>query len=126
MFREELPAQCPPAHAAAPDDLEVFRVMRTDLPTVEAFDSQAKLGTVSLEGRDAEFACRASSCSVFSQIAGATKLTKLPKFRDCKFIAHLRLNANSGMVHNSSGYHWDWWIFSDCDILACVTGVSHA
>jgi len=126
MFREDLPAQCPPAHAASPNDLEVFRLMRTEQATIAAFDSQVKLGTIDVDGHAPEFRCRASSCSVFSDISGARKLKKLPKFRNYNFIAHLTLDESAGLVHNSSGYHWDWWIFADCDILACVTEVSDA
>ena len=126
MFREDLPDQCPPAGAIAPDDMEVFRVIRSDQPSVGDFDSQARLGTVSLEGREAEFVCRAFACSVFSQIAGARKLTKLPKFKSHKFIARLRLTPDAGSVHNSSGYHWDWWISSSWDTLSCVVEVVNA
>ncbi|WP_186115466.1 hypothetical protein [Burkholderia gladioli] len=126
MYRENLPQQCPPGYAVVPNNFDVYRAIQAQQPTLQDFDSQARLGTVNLEGRDDVFTCRAFSCSVFSNISGARKLTKLPKFRGYKFIAHLRLDPTSGVVHNSSGYHYDWWISAACNVLGCVIGVSNA
>lgn len=112
MYREPLPDQCPPSSAVAPNGLAVYRAVRSNPPLLDDFDSQVKLKTIDLTNRPAEFVCRASACSVFTDITGAKQLKKLPKLRDRIYVACLQLSADAGVIVKK-GHHVDWWIFSD-------------
>ncbi|WP_417826463.1 hypothetical protein [Thalassospira povalilytica] len=113
-FIEDLPDNCPPDDAQNPEEQYVLRLVSGTDITSEDFFSHAKLGK---ERPENCCSCKWSSCSVFALPKGNHRTIahmKLPKLRDRKFAAKLKVFPQSGLVKESKSKngHLDFWMFS--------------
>lgn len=116
-YREPLPEGCPPNAAeeiATP--WEVFRLVRTDPPTLDDFRSQRQ------EKPDRIFPgvteCQACGLSVFADRRDAeAKALKLPYLKNRK-ICRVTLPAGAGRIQQTfQPSHHTWWPLAAFDIL---------
>jgi hypothetical protein len=115
-YREPLPEGCPPEAA---DEIaasrEVFRLVRSNPPTVDDFKSQRA------EKPEAVFQvseCQACGLSVFTERRDSERALKLPKLRG-RLICHLELEAGAGRIQQTGRpSHHTWWPLATFDILA--------
>src|SRR6478672_10467423 len=117
MYLEQMPElgeQCPPVDAFEPDELNAYRLLKNNTPTIDDFYSQVKNGTIKTEGRDDGFVCRAHACSINTSLDATRGLTKLPKFKQHAGVAKLNLGASCGRLLKTTGSHYDWWIYAAC------------
>ena len=116
-FRDELPPGCPPADAEPiNEDLEVFRLVKSDPPTDDDFLSQRQ------ENPEQRFSCEecvARGLSVNLNRNRLDSLTKLQRFRG-RMVCRVRLLDGAGQIKDtfSDPGHRTWWPFADYDILA--------
>jgi hypothetical protein len=115
-YREPLPEGCPPDTAdeiAAPRD--VFRLVRSNPPTVDDFKSQRA------EKPRAVFQvseCQARGLSVFAERRDSERALKLPTLRG-RLICSLRLGPGAGRIQQTGRTsHHTWWPLAAFDILA--------
>ncbi|MBF0589294.1 MAG: hypothetical protein HQL53_09205 [Magnetococcales bacterium] len=121
QFRESdiLPNGCPPAEAEKPKEGEYFRLVDTNPPSQQDFDSIYKL--TGKERRNIDL-CRLSSCSLFLGAVGRRNMEnkrKLPKLRK-KLIIKIRLNEEAGLMITADSGHCDLWMYSDFDPVKAV------
>jgi len=116
-YRESLPEGCPPDVAdeiAAPR--EVFRLVRSNPPTVNDFKSQRA------EKPEAVFPgvteCQARGLSVYAEKKDCEKLLKLSHMRSRK-LCRVLLDAGAGNIQQTfQPTHHTWWPLAVFDILA--------
>lgn len=116
IWTETLPVSCPPEDACAPHGDSFYRVSHGNPADNSDFFSQRKM-----QGDDRVFKgngideCIARAVSVFSSWEDATRLLKLPKFRDgC--IALIVLDEKDGVTKKTfSTSHFSWWRSVDFD-----------
>jgi hypothetical protein len=113
MFLEDLPKSCPPATATEPNNLTVYRLVKTKEPSIDDFHSYAKIGLDTPATADE---CRWASCSVFDSIESITSMKKLPKFKKHSLVS-LTLTSSAGKVLKGRNGHYDWWIYKDFNPL---------
>ena len=117
MFREPLPAGCPPEAATDINEaLNVFRLVRTNPPTEGDFRSQRA------EKPGAVFAgvseCQARGLSVLTQRSDSVRACKLPSLRG-RMICRVLLGSGAGRIQQTRRpSHHTWWPFADYDILS--------
>ena len=119
-YREPLPDGCPPDTAeeiVQPRD--VFRLVRTDPPTEEDFESQrAEKPGGTFPGIDE---CQARGLSVHTERGDSEKALRLPKLRG-RLICRLRLRLGAGTIQQTGRpSHHTWWPLADYDVLAQCT-----
>lgn len=120
-FREELPADCPPAEAEEiASAREVFRVVRALPPNDRDFDSQRS------EKPDRDFPgvseCLARGISVFAKRSDCDRVLKLSHMRNRK-ICRVRLDAGAGKIQQTfQPSHHTWWPLASFDILGHCDG----
>ncbi len=115
-YREPLPEGCPPDDAEEiAVGREVFRLVRTNPPTPDDFQS------LRAEKPNAVFRvseCQARGLSVFADRRDSEKALKLPRLRG-RLICRLRLEAGAGRIQQTGRpSHHTWWPLADFDILA--------
>jgi hypothetical protein len=116
IYREPLPADCPPNEAEEiSTERIVFRLVRENPPGLKDFCSQRA------ERPEAVFRiseCLARGLSVYSERADCEKTRKLPRFRH-SFVCRVRLNMGAGRIQQTfQPSHHTWWPFADFDVLA--------
>lgn len=120
-YREPLPESCPPAEAEEiAKAREVYRLVRTNPPTLDDFRSQRA------EKPDAVFSnvdeCRARGLSVYANRADCEKTLKLSRFRRHQ-ICKVTLNEGAGRIQQTfQPSHHTWWPLAGFDILAHCSG----
>ncbi|MDE0092968.1 MAG: hypothetical protein OXO49_00460 [Gammaproteobacteria bacterium] len=117
-YREELPPNCPPPNAK---DIEgpvvMYRMIASNTPTENDFDSLAKLNPTFHVKRPSD-ECFGRGVSVFSNPKTAKQRTERTKkdYRLCK----IQLVRGAGSYIKSFGpHHYTWWPAKEFDILAC-------
>ena len=116
-YCELLPEGCPPDGAeeiAAQRD--VFRLVRSNPPTLEDFRSQRE------ERPNAVFhgvtECQARGLYVYADRLVSQKATKLPRLRG-RAVCRVTLEAGAGRILQTGGpSHHTWWPLATFDILA--------
>jgi hypothetical protein len=117
-YRDELPEGCPPDEAeeiATPRD--VFRLARTNPPTLDDFRSQRAERPDRVFPGVAE--CQACGLSTFADRRDLeAKALKLPSLRG-RLICRVRLEAGAGQIQQTGQpSHHTWWPLAAFDILA--------
>lgn len=105
-FIGNLPPQCPPGNATTSGYPKIYRLVSTNPPPANAFDSHATLGKVP---RGKYNTCRWASCSlVFDPVA---HIKRWPRLRDENaFACELSIPDMSGMSATlSDPNHIDFW-----------------
>lgn len=127
IFREELPPGCPPNDAHDTSDMEVLRLVRSEVIQPDAFDSHAKLGK---HPPKSVCGCRWASCSVFKSEQGKhlpSAMTKLPMIKKQGFthVAVIKLDGNAGKFKESASGngHLDLWMYASFSPLLAVSAV---
>ena len=114
-WAEDLPAGCPPADARRPEGETYYRLVETQSPTLEDFDSQRKKYPHKKFSVDE---CTVRSASLFSDKQAAIDIMKIGKIQEKK-IAEIALPADSGCLKKTSRnpHHWSWWRAANFDPL---------
>ena len=114
-FREELPANCPPAAAEQVSQRrDVYRLVRTNPPTDEDFRSQ-RAGKPHHHFHDE---CRARGLSVHADRHDSERARRLPTLQG-RLICRLRLDAGAGdLLQTGRPSHHTWWPLASYDVLA--------
>ena len=118
IYLEPLPKGCPPESAKLVEkQTYVFRLVRTNPPTMNDFRSQIAENPKFKFSRVSE--CRARGLSVFSTITALEKALKLPKFRDWR-VCCVTLDVGAGNIQQTGNdhKHYTWWPLEDYEILA--------
>ena len=116
-YLEPLPEQCPPDTAREIlAQLDVFRLVRANPPTIEDFRSQRALKP------DATFTvpeCQARGLSVFCERRDAVnRALKLPNLRGL-LVCRVTLETGAGRIQQTGQpSHHTWWPLAKFDILA--------
>jgi hypothetical protein len=102
---EDLPKNCPPNDAFSPEELPLYRLIRSFPPTMEDFRPNPHCNISE---------CINKSVSLFSRIENALELKKLPRHKD-KLIARVILLNKDGLIKHtfSNPSHYSWWITRD-------------
>jgi hypothetical protein len=116
MYFENLPEQCPPAHAIDDALGKAWRLVNENPPSQEDFQSHAAAGRVKPRTCDA---CSWASCSLFHTEAAAREALKLPTLRGRRPIM-VDIPERSGRWVKSKSQHVDFWRYANFDILASV------
>ena len=115
-YREPLPDGCPPdaaSEVAAP--LRVFRLVRTNPPTIHDFRSQRARKPHAAFRVDE---CRARGLSVFLLRRDARLALRLPNLRG-HLLCELHLSVGTGhILHTGPRSHHTLWPFRNFDILS--------
>lgn len=116
IFRETLPADCPPEAAEEiAEQRDVYRLVASDPPTETDFQSQRALrpaATFSVPE------CQAHGLSVHTDRADSRRAAKLPRLRG-KRICRVRLLPGAGHLQQTgTPSHHTWWPSAEFDILA--------
>ena len=101
---------------------EVFRLVRSNLPTLDDFRSQRA------ERPNAVFQlseCQARGLSVFANRQDSERALKLPRLRG-RFVCQLQLDAGAGRIQQTGRpSHHTWWPLAAFDILAhCIIEIA--
>lgn len=115
-YREPLPDGCPPEDAMSiTEPQEVYRLVRTNPPTYEDFQSQRALKPTRKFTDITE--CQARGLSVHTQRKDCLRVLKLPPFRGC-LPCRVHLQAGAGSIQRTgSRSHCTWWPLLQFDIL---------
>ena len=117
-FREILPEGCPPKGAEEISQARVvFRLARTNPPTLDDFRSQrAEKPNHDFVGGVSE--CQARGLSVFTDSRDLTRVLKLRHMRG-RLICRVQLSRGAGFIMQmGQRNHYTWWPLADFDILA--------
>ncbi len=124
-YAESLPDQCPPSNAINTDERMVLRLVKNSHFSESDFYSHAKLNKP-LPKDVCE--CRWASCSVFSLPEGkhvAQAISKLPKVRDRKYVATIKLSPIAGKMEISSSRrgHIEFWMYDSFNLKDSICEV---
>lgn len=116
-YRELLPTGCPPEAAEEIiDKKEVFRLVKTQPPTLADFKSQRAEKPQAVFHGVTE--CQALGLSVFTERQDSEKALKLPVLRG-RFVCRVSLGAGAGRIQQTGRpSHHTWWPLAEFDILA--------
>lgn len=118
QWAEDLPEDCPPQDAVAPDGEVFYRAVQTIPPTERDFFSTKKLGVLRSGYVDE---CNESALSIFSTLDGFQKLKKHSRFRNY-LIVSLPLGKECGLIKatpsNSHQSHHSWWLKAGFDPIS--------
>jgi hypothetical protein len=122
-WAEELPPNCPPATATAPQYEVFYRLAKQFPPTPEDFYSHRKLYP---QKTFHTTECRARSLSIFSNFEECRKLLKLPLHRQKKML-ELILPPESGVILQTGTQltHYSWWKTAKYNPLLDCQEVTH-
>jgi hypothetical protein len=120
-----LPGECPPIDAEDAFDGVVLRLVKTDPPTADDFKFGKASGIKTPKDCDE---CRWCACSVWDGSVKREVLTgvaKFPKLRNNKFIAHIKIDGESGKVmpHAPNQKHYSLWMYDTFDPLQAVVKI---
>ena len=118
LYREPLPQGCPPSEA---DEIRsprvVYRLVRSNPPTVDDFKSQRAEKPCQIFRNVTE--CQARGLSVRTELDAAIDLLKLRKMRGRKLCTvKMDLGAGRIMQTGKDPHHSTWWPLASFDILA--------
>lgn len=122
-WAEELPPNCPPETAVAPQYEIFYRLVKQIPPTQEDFYSHRKLYP---QKTFHATECRAHSLSVFSSLEECAKLLKLPLHKQKK-VVQLILPPESGVILHTGTQlsHYSWWKTAKYNPLLDYQEVTH-
>lgn len=110
-WREVLPENCPPPHAAPLVTQRLMRLVGPQDVSELDFASHAALGiTCTLEGRECEWA----SCSMFLPTLAVHQLRDLLKFKRLKSkttVAYVEVDPSAGIAVVKPTRHVDMWFY---------------
>ena len=119
-YREDLPNGCPPAEAK-PLTMRLYRLIRSFPPEESDFDSQwLEHSEKQAEWENIE--CRAKGLSLFISLRVARQKAKGRRMLR-KEVCAVKVTPESGLVEQTSGFHFTWWPLKDCNILALCSEV---
>ena len=117
LYREILPADCPPA--AAEEIVSpriVYRLVDGDPPADADFDSWRGKNPEAQPRTASE--CQARGLSVFSRSRDVRNLIELSSAKEAR-ICQVTLGRGAGRIQKTGGRsHYTWWPRADFDILA--------
>ena len=117
LYREILPADCPPE--AAEEIVSpriVYRLVDGDPPADADFDSW-RVKNPEAQPRTAS-ECQARGLSVYSRIRDVRRLIELSGAKEAR-ICQVALDRGAGRIQKIGGRsHYTWWPRADFDILA--------
>ena len=116
LYREILPADCPPAAAEEiVDPRIVYWLVDGDPPGDADFDSW-RVKNPGAQPRTAS-ECEARGLSVFSRIRDVRNLIELSGAKEAR-ICQVVLDQGAGRIQKIGGRsHYTWWPWADFDIL---------
>jgi len=120
VFKEELPAQCPPADAGPLLPQRLLRLTENQSFTDADFMSHAALGRPCFNGKHCEW----SACSMFLPTISKTQLDDLrrfPNLRRKSVVAYVEVNQQSGVGTISKTKHVNLWMFKSYDPVKHIT-----
>jgi hypothetical protein len=117
-WAEPLPIGCPPARASNTDGERLYRLVKSDPPTTEDFQSHRQLGYPS--GNACE--CTARAISLWASLERSQKMRLLSRFKTHK-IARMTLSRGAGALLPGRHSHLAWWPCAAYDPLANATVV---
>lgn len=113
QYKEELPAQCPPAEALDGEILEAYRVVYSSPPVAHDFLSKSALGNDLLPGMDP---CCFASCSLNESVQNVVRIAQLPKPREKgALVAKISIPAGAGRWVKNKRKHIDFWMYEGYD-----------
>ena len=121
VFREQLPAGCPPSEAEqVSDSMFVIRLVKGRTPSDSDFNSLKAMQPNRNFGRNE---CRARGVSVFTKLGDAEGLLKLPAHKG-ESLCLVELDDGAGFIQRT-GERWEshhtWWPLANYNILAnCI------
>jgi len=103
---EDLPPDCPPADAVAPQNDLFYRLVENVPPLDRDFWSHRKL----YPSKKYTSECIGRACSLISDLEGCFQVAKLPTQQN-KRIVQLSLPPESGRVKKTgkNPWHYSWW-----------------
>jgi hypothetical protein len=106
---EPLPAQCPPADAAPPADLVLYRLVESNPPSDKDYWSQRKLKPDQKFSNKDE--CTIKAVSLFDCSNSCSSIRLLPTHKNkSEMVLQITLQPESGVVKKSlSNHHVSWW-----------------
>ncbi len=115
VYREPLPADCPPDNAEeAQVEMTVFRLIRAQEPHDDDFHSY-RLQNPSRSYPVGE--CIASGLSVYTERTDVEKALLLPKFKN-RSVCAITLTPEAGKIlQTGRPSHHTWWLYKDFNIL---------
>lgn len=121
VFKEALPAQCPPDGATDKAIREAYRLVKAAHPQGDDFASHAHLGK---QRPEVVGECQWASCSLFTSLMHVKNMPSLPKLRaqGNRFVAKLSVPRGAG-VSLCKGVHVDFWMYATFDPTAAVEAV---
>ena len=116
LFREPLPADCPPAEAVEiTEPLVVYRIVRHD-PPLDA-DSRSQRAMFPNRPFPNVSERQARGLSVHDDIRESQLLLNLRSFRGCT-ICQVNLGRGAGYIQRTGrSSHFTWWPLADYDIM---------
>lgn len=117
LYREILPADCPPEAAEEIVDRRiVYRLVAKDPPVVADFASW-RVKNPGAQPRNAS-ECHARGLSVFSRSRDVRNLIELSGAKEAR-VCQVALERGAGRIQKTGGRsHYTWWPRADFDILA--------
>ena len=114
---EPWPASCPPSDATAPIDGVLLRLVTSATPTADDFSVGSSEQRKKPQNCDL---CRWLACSVWLAATPRNRLsalTRLPKLRDRKYIAFLKVGPDAGRQkpHDTDPNHISLWMYATFD-----------
>lgn len=119
-YGEKLPVQCPPDDALNDALAAVYRLVPTGAPDQATFASKFALGEIKPPTYNATD-CEWASCSLFASLEAMLKIKGLRKRN--KFVAQLKIPANSGHHVTDKKKHIHFWRFNTFDLSNAVEKV---
>jgi hypothetical protein len=126
MWKESLPAHCPPADSELPaSHQEFFRLVSGNPPTASDFDSQFEV--LKKLGQKRKFAdeCIAKACSITTDPLRLQLVARFPLQvqRKLNTVVRVALTNDSGVIKQTGkdASHYSWWIKGSFDPVSAST-----
>jgi len=119
-FREPLPPLCPPTDAKQQAYPAAYRLLETNPPPTNSFDSYNKLNKPPYDADP----CIRAACSLFRSKKEALTAIKLPGLKGHSFIAELDIPAGAGVSKcNDKNGHIRMWMYDTFDPISAIKKV---
>ena len=116
IWKEELPDNCPPEDAKAPNEKELYRLVSSNPPTDNDFDSHRALYPNKIFNVSD---CQAHSISIINNLSDIEKMKKLPLHKN-KIIVRLQLELKDGLIKQTGKItHFSWWVSKNFSLTQC-------
>lgn len=118
IFREALPASCPPQSVAHPKQPILWRLLSKSHVNDADFDSQFK----KFSNRNFPDICSAKAVSLMTDLTTCRSIAKSPRMKNAGFthVVEVKCCTSMGVWDQDKPYHVNWWPFSLVNVLANV------